>query len=74
MSRQKYKQLIELLIDEIESEGFVQVIESFGDKPQILKHDRTASLKNLVSGWKIVTEIYPETETKIDLRSVRDSL
>ncbi len=72
--RKQYLRLIETLIEEIDREGCVEVFETLGDKPTITKHDRTTSLKNLLGGWKQITEIYPEESQSISISDIRKNL
>ncbi len=73
--RDKFKDLIDRLIDEINTEGEVMIITGGSDeKPQLLKHDRTVSLKNYLSCWKSLSEIYPDTTERANLKDIRSKL
>lgn len=70
-----YKRLITNLIKEIGKEGEIMIIEGGSiDKPTTIKHDRTSTLKNYLTGWKLLNEIFLETDDQPDIKQVRNSL
>lgn len=70
-----YKGLIVRLLEEINEQGELQIIEGGSeDKPTTLKHDRTTTLRNYLSGWKTINEIFQDTSNQPDIKSIRNSL
>lgn len=73
--RQVYEKLIEELILDIGKYGALEVIYGGSEeRPVTLKHDRTVSLKNLLTSYKHLAEIYPEAQSTVDIQQLRDQL